>query len=265
MDTSAVYHYSWLLRISIVVHVLACCLLFVPAKWPYALFLMFGNHVVLVAQGLWPRSQGLGANITRVPQAKAGNAVYITIDDGPCPEVTPQVLQILEQYHAKATFFCIGKRVQQYPDLAKSIVAAGHKLENHSMMHSYAFSLWSTQKIYRDVASAQTVIQAATDIPPHYFRAPAGLRNIFLERVLQRLGLRLISWTRRGFDTRQHNAGVVLDGLRRNLQAGDILLLHDGNAAQTRSGKAVIVEVLPALLQTLFDNNLSPEVLPEGL
>lgn len=265
MGTSTVYHYSGLLRISIVVHALAFCLFFVPGGWLYALFLMFGNHVVLVAQGLWPRSQWLGVNITRVPQAKAGNAVYITIDDGPCPEVTPQVLQILEQYHAKATFFCIGKRVQQHPDLAKAIVAAGHKLENHSMMHSHAFSLWGTQKIYRDVVSAQTVIQAATDTSPQYFRAPAGLRNIFLDRVLQKLGLRLVSWTRRGFDTRQRNAGVVLDGLCRNLLAGDILLLHDGNAAHTFSGKAVIVEVLPVLLQTLFDNNLRPEVLPEGL
>lgn len=266
MSTSTIYRYNGLLiRVSIMVHLLAVCLLFVPDGWRYALFVMFGNHAVLVAQGLWPRSQWLGRNITRVPPAKAGNAVYITIDDGPCPEVTPQVLKILEQFHAKATFFCIGKHVQQYPDLARSIVAAGHKLENHSMTHSYTFSLWGMQKIYDDVANAQTVIQEATDSRPCYFRAPAGLRNIFLDGVLQKLGLCLVSWTRRGFDTRQRNASAVLESLCRNLQAGDILLLHDGNAALTCNGRAVIVEVLPVLLQTLSDNKLSPEALPDGL
>lgn len=263
--TSAGYHYSWLLRLSIGVHLLALCLFFVPGGWLYALFLMFANHVVLVVQGLWPRSQWLGSNITRVPSAKAGNAVYITIDDGPCPEVTPEVLQILKRYNAKATFFCIGKRVKQYPDLARSIIASGHKLENHSMEHSHAFSLWGTQKIHRDVVNAQTVIQEATNIRPHYFRAPAGLRNIFLDVVLQKLGLVLVSWTRRGFDTRQRNAITVLDSLCRNLQAGDILLLHDGNAALTTHGNAVIVEVLPVLLQTLSDKSLTPKVLPDGL
>lgn len=265
MKTSTVYHYNWLLRISIVVHLLAICLFFILQEWLYALFIIFGNHIILIAQGLWPRSQWLGRNITRVPSSKAGNAVYITIDDGPCPEVTPQVLQILEQYNAKATFFCIGQRVKQYPDLAKSILARGHKLENHSMEHSYTFSLWGRQKIYRDIVNGQTVIQEVTNIPPHYFRAPAGLRNVFLDFVLQKLGLCLVSWTRRGFDTRQRNARIVLDNLCRNLQAGDILLLHDGNAALTHQGNAVIVEVLPVLLRVLFDNKLNSEVLPDGL
>ena len=149
--------------------------------------------------------------------------------------------------------------------MAKSIIASGHKLENHSMEHSHAFSLWGTQKIHRDVVNAQTVIQEATNIRPHYFRAPAGLRNIFLDVVLQKLGLVLVSWTRRGFDTRQRNALKVLDSLCRNLQAGDILLLHDGYAALTTHGNAVIVEVLPVLLQTLSDKSLIPEVLPDGL
>lgn len=65
---------------------------------------MLVSQVVLVAQGLWPRSQWLGTNIVKIPGAKAGNAVFITIDDGPNPDVTPQVLQILDRYNAKATF-----------------------------------------------------------------------------------------------------------------------------------------------------------------
>lgn len=265
MFTSIDYHFSWFLRLSIVVHALAACLILLPSGLLYALIIVFGNHMVLVALGLWPRSCWLGTNITQVPPDKAGKVVYLTIDDGPCLKVTPLVLQILDQYNAKATFFCIGKKVNRYPDLAKLIVAKGHRLENHSMEHSYCFSLWSMHRIYEDINNAQLSIQKATDTRPNYFRAPAGLRNIFLDFVLQKMGLRLVSWTRRGFDTRQRDARKVLGCLCRNLQAGDILLLHDGNSALTQKGNAVIVEVLPLLLQKLLENNLCPEVLPDGL
>lgn len=259
------YRYTWFLRISIAVHLLAMCLLLVPGGLSYALIIVLSNHAVLVTQGLWPRSRWLGTNVSQVPVAKAGNAVFITIDDGPCPVITPQVLQILAQYHAKATFFCIGKKVKQYPDLAKAIVAKGHKVENHSMEHRYSFSLWGAHKIYRDIQEAQTVIRNVTNTNPRYFRAPAGLRNIFLDFVLQKLKLRLVSWTRRGFDTRQRDTWKVLDCLCKNLHAGDILLLHDGNSALTNRGNAVILEVLPVLLQKLHENKLYSEVLPDDL
>lgn len=128
MKTSTVYHYNWLLRISIVVHLLAICLFFILQEWLYALFIIFGNHIILIAQGLWPRSQWLGRNITRVPSSKAGNAVYITIDDGPCPEVTPQVLQILEQYNAKATFFLYWPESETVSRLGKIYLSKGTQI-----------------------------------------------------------------------------------------------------------------------------------------
>lgn len=265
MHVFKAYRPTWFLRVSIAIHLLAVCLLFVPGGWLYALIIVFGDHAILVAQGLWPRSRWLGVNISQVPLAKADNAVFITIDDGPCPVVTPQVLQILAQYDAKATFFCIGKKVKQYPDLVKAIVSEGHKVENHSMAHKYSFSLWGADKIYQDVQEAQTVIRSVTNVTPRYFRAPAGLRNIFLDFVLQKLKLRLVSWTRRGFDTRQNNAGKVLDCLCKDLRAGDILLLHDANSAITRQGKAVILEVLPIFLQKLHENKLCSEALPDNL
>jgi peptidoglycan/xylan/chitin deacetylase (PgdA/CDA1 family) len=90
-----------------------------------------------------------------------------------------------------------------------------------------------------------------TATAPLFFRAPAGLRNPLLQPVLSRLRLRLASWTRRGFDTVDSNADAVLAKLSRELNAGDILLLHDGHAARTRGGTPVIVEVLPRLLDAL--------------
>ena len=100
---------------------------------------------------------------------------------------------------------------------------------------------------------------------PSCFRAPAGLRNPFLEPVLHRLGLSLVSWTRRGFDTREGDAQRVLARLTRGLAAGDILLLHDGNAARTARGEPVLLEVLPLLLERLRADGLRAVTLPEGL
>ena len=91
---------------------------------------------------------------------------------------------------------------------------------------------------------------------PLFFRPPAGLRNTLLHPVLVHLGLRHASWTRRGFDTRETNPEVVLNKLTRRLKGGDILLLHDGNAARTIGGSPVILEVLPRLLDNLARANL---------
>jgi peptidoglycan/xylan/chitin deacetylase (PgdA/CDA1 family) len=104
-----------------------------------------------------------------------------------------------------------------------------------------------------------------TGILPRFFRAPAGLRNPFLDPILSRLQLRLASWTRRGFDTVNANPDAVYRRLANPLQSGDILLLHDGNAARSRSGKPVIVEVLPRLLDAIAAIQLRPVTLRSAI
>jgi len=100
---------------------------------------------------------------------------------------------------------------------------------------------------------------------PRFFRAPAGLRNPFLDPVLVRLKLRLASWTRRGFDTVSADADAVFRRLASPLKVGDILLLHDGHAAHTRAGRPVILEVLPRLLETLSARQLKSVTLRSAL
>ena len=97
------------------------------------------------------------------------------------------------------------------------------------------------------------------------FRAPAGLRNIFLEPVLRRHGLRLVSWTRRGYDTREKDPARVLARLTDKLGSGDILLLHDGNVARTEAGRPVVLCVLPALLAQCRNAGLRPVTLSAAL
>lgn len=256
-----------LLRASVAVHAAAALSwLVAPSSWPWALAAVVANHGLITAVGLWPRSSWLGRNITRLPAAAvARGELALTIDDGPDPDVTPAVLDLLDQAGARATFFCIASRAEAHPALVAQIVARGHSVQNHSHHHTHDFSLLGTRGYAREIQAAQASLQRASGTAPTLFRAPAGLRNPFLDPVLHRLGLTLVSWTRRGFDTRETNPSKVLARLTRKLTAGDILLLHDGNAARTVEGRPVVLEVLPALLQTCRAAGLRLVTLPQAL
>lgn len=234
--------------------------LLVPGAAPWALGAVVANHAVITAAGLWPRSALLGPNVTRLARD-----VALTIDDGPDPEVTPAVLDLLDTLGAQATFFCIAERARAQAPLVREIVRRGHAVQNHSRHHRHHFSLMGPKAIESEIAGAQALLADLTGRAPHCFRAPAGLRNPFLDPVLHRLGLHLVSWTRRGFDTRSGDAGQVLHRLTRGLAAGDILLLHDGHAARTAAGRPVLLDVLPPLVAACRALRLEPitlDVLP---
>jgi peptidoglycan-N-acetylglucosamine deacetylase len=225
--------------------------------WPWTLCIVLINHAILIIAGLIPRSTLLGSNITRLPQDTARRGeVAITIDDGPDPEVTPLVLDILDRFQNKATFFCIGKRAARHPELCREIVRRGHAIENHSLSHHWYFSLLGPWRTHREVQGAQIILSEITGQTPLFFRAIAGLRSPKLDPILSHCGLRLCSWNKRGFDTQQRNADTVFISLVRNLKGGDILLLHDGSAARTAAGEPVILDVLPRLLNQLAQANL---------
>ncbi len=260
---SARWRPSFALVCSALVHLLAFGLLLADRRgWVWALALIAANHAVLIIAGLLPRSRLLGSNWVRLPQpARSRGEVAITIDDGPDPDVTPAVLDILDRYGARATFFCIGAQLAQHPAIARDIVARGHAVENHSEHHYLYFSVLGRARIAEEIEAAQMRIEALTGLRPKFFRAPAGLRNFLLDYVLTRSGLQLVSWTRRGFDTLNTSADAVLKTLLRDLAAGDILLLHDANAARTPSGEPVILAVLPRLLERLRTSALKPVTL----
>jgi peptidoglycan-N-acetylglucosamine deacetylase len=233
-----------------------------PGVWPWSLALIVANHLLITAAGLWPRSGWLGPNLTRLPAAAARRGeIAITIDDGPDPEVTPRVLDLLARHGAQATFFCVGERLLRHPELARDIVRRGHEIENHTQRHRHNFSLLGPRGMRAEIAGAQESIARVTGVRPRFFRAPAGLRNPFLEPVLCGLELRLASWTRRGFDTVNGNPEDVYRRLCRSLRAGDILLLHDGHSAQAPDGAPVILEVLPRILDSLRTRQMRPVTL----
>jgi peptidoglycan/xylan/chitin deacetylase (PgdA/CDA1 family) len=228
-----------------------------PHMWPWWLAGTAVNHAAVTAAGLWPRSTMLGPNWTHLPAIpRNANAIALTLDDGPDPVVTPQVLDLLDAYGARATFFLIGERARRYPALTREIVARGHGVENHSQKHVHTFSVRGMGALSREIDAAQRTLTELTGERPAFFRAPAGLRNIFLEPVLQKLDLRLAAWTRRGFDTRERDPEVVAERLLRDLAPRDILLLHDGDAATTGDGQPVLLSVLPRVFDAAANQGL---------
>ena len=256
-----------LVKASVACHVGAgAAVVAAPALWPWALAAVALDHALVTATGLWPRSTWLGSNMRRLPPAAAARGeVSITIDDGPNPAVTPAVLDALDELGARATFFCIAHHAEQHPRLCREIVRRGHSVQNHSHRHSHTFSLLGPRGFAREIAMAQDTLSQITGERPRFFRAPAGLRNPFLAKVLHDLELELVSWTRRGFDTVRSDPAKVLARLTRALAAGDILLLHDGNAALAPGGKPVVLEVLPGLLRRFESAGLRAVTLTEAV
>jgi peptidoglycan/xylan/chitin deacetylase (PgdA/CDA1 family) len=214
------------------------------------LALLVLDHVVLTAAGLCPRCNLLGPNITRLPeQARRQGMIAITIDDGPDPLVTPQVLDMLRDADATASFFLIARKAEQYPALVARIAGEGHSVENHSWSHSHTFAFSGPRRFRAEIGRAQQSLARLSGEEPRFFRAPAGMRNPLLQPVLSDLGLPLTSWTRRGFDTVKGDPRTVLDG----------------HAALAPDGRAVILSVLPQLLGSCRRRGLQPVSLKRAM
>jgi len=238
------------LRVSVGLHAAGMATLaLAPHRWPLVVGGLLLDHGLIGAAALWPRSTLLGANVTRL-EGVSGE-VALTFDDGPHPDVTPAVLDLLDRRRARATFFCVGGKVAAHPDLAGEVHRRGHRVENHTYGHPHGFGFYGPLAMEREIRAAQDAIAAATGRAPRLFRAPVGIRNPWLDCVLARLDLRLVSWTRRGLDTVHADASSVAARLLRGLAPGDILLLHDGSSARDASGRAVTLDALDRVLDGL--------------
>ena len=231
-----------------------------PLLWPWLLLALFGNHALLSILGTVPRSRALGPNLRRLDDTETG--LFLTFDDGPDPEVTPRVLDILGS-DQRATFFFVGERVERHGALVREVVDRGHRVENHTHRHGLDFAFLGPGRLRREIERAQESIATHCGRYPRYFRSPAGVRSPWLEPILAGAGLQLVSWTRRGYDSIESDARKVLGRLLRGLDAGDILLLHDGVISRRPRSRAVL-EVLPRLLDEIDRRGLRSIPLPAG-
>lgn len=237
-----------------------------PRHWRTIAGALVANHVALAAASLWPRGSLVGPNQLRLPDAAARRGeVSLTFDDGPDPEVTPRVLDLLDAAGMRASFFVIGRRARAHPRLLAEIASRGHLVENHTETHPPLFACYTAGLLRREILPVQDLIATATGSPPRLFRAPAGLRNPLLDWVLHSAGLRYVSWTRRGFDAVESNPAAIARRLLHGLAPGDILLLHDGRAHGPRGaggGNPVVLAALPKVLAALADRGLRSVAIP---
>jgi len=240
------------LRASVALHVAAIPTLAVaPGRWPWVAGALVADHYVTIAGGLLPRSTLLGPNLRRSKTAEEKGAVVVTFDDGPDPRVTPAVLDFLDARGAKATFFCIGEQVARHRELAAEIGRRGHRLENHSYSHRNAFFFHQPGTLDLEIGRCQDELERASGRRPSFFRAPAGIRSPLLQAALDRAGVRLASWTRRGFDTASTNPASVASRLTRGMRAGDVILLHDGRPGGGEPRTPVVLAALPLVFDAM--------------
>ena len=258
------YRPSPFLRVSAMAHLVALGGLAVrPHLWPFLVGVMVADHVGLALGSLLPRARLLGPNVTSMPRSSAVRGeVALTIDDGPLPGVTPAVLDVLNSHNARASFFCVGERVHKYPQIISEAADRGHRIENHTWSHPNGFAFLPPSLLARQIDRAQDAIHTAAGRQPEYFRAPAGIRSPWLEPILHRRGLRLASWTRRGFDTVTRSPSRVIGRLLTGLAPGHVLLLHDGAASTGTASDHMILSVLPELLTEIDRRGLKAVPLP---
>jgi len=240
----------------------AAALVAAPSLWPVVVSALIADHALIALAGIVPRAQVFGPCLSRLIQAEGADCrVALTFDDGPDPEVTPAVLEILEDRGVTATFFPIGRRAAIHPSLVEKITSAGHRLGNHSWTHSPAFFFHSIRRMTLEIDRSQELLETLGGVRPTHFRAPAGIRGPFLQSILERRGLVLTAWNARGYDTTDANPNRVLKRMIRHLEPGSILLLHDGSSARAPDGRAVVLHVLPRLLDELEARELKPVAL----
>ncbi len=221
---------------------------FVASTAPVAaLALWFGPDALLAYHLFVPQAQGLVRVHRRFATPRP--EVWLTIDDGPDPEDTPRLLELLAAHRAHATFFVIGENAAAHPGLIRAIAAAGHEVAHHTHTHPLA-NFWcaSPARVGRELDAGLEALRAA-GVSPTRFRAPAGIKNLWLARALAARRLTCVGWSARGLERWPGDAEVVATRALRRLAPGAILLLHEG----PRVPGTVRVRAIARVLERLRD------------
>lgn len=231
---------------------------------PLSPWLLLGVALaVLVVVNLGVGFLNLGVFVDVISRGEVDRpAVALTFDDGPHPEHTREVLRILREKRAKATFFVIGHKAERHPDVIAEILADGHEIGLHSHGHDHYLNLRHEPKIIADLERNQAALARLAGDKPVLFRPPVGLTSPRITVAVKRLGLRVVGWSARAFDgASRPDPEVVLARLSPDLRPGAIVLLHD--AAERTNERPTSLDALPGLLRTLQERGLEPVTVSE--
>ena len=166
--------------------------------------------------------------------------IALTFDDGPDPEITPKVLDLLKKHQIQAIFFCTGKNIPDNHEILIRMVKEGHLIGNHSYEHPVLFDLWSSRQMLEDLNRAENTIAFASGQRPDWFRPPYGVTNPTVSRVVLKKNYRVMGWSIRSFDTSIKDPERIMERIIKRWHPGGILLMHDTNEKVIEVLKMVI-------------------------
>ncbi len=181
----------------------------------------------------------------------AGKKIALTFDDGPHPRFTPKILEILDKYSIKATFFVIGVNVKNYPNQFKSIFAHGHEIGNHTYSHKILKSL-PQKEIEKEIFDTQREIDMICDYKPSLIRPPCGLYDKSLETIAEKLNSKIVLWAIDTHDWAHTSTNNMVKNVIRNIKDGDIILFHDYASGEYNTPSALEI-LIPILLEKGYE------------
>jgi len=233
-----------------------------PQWWPLLLALLGTLLLLLLLAALNPRWQWYGAVVSRGPQDRP--QVALTFDDGPHPVHTRRILDLLDAAGARGTFFMVGGRAREAPELAREVAARGHQIGHHSEHHRWSTMLSSSNSAADLRAGSQSLL-SATGHSPRFFRPPIGMVTPELLAAVDAAAMVPVLWSLRSFDARPVEPEQVAKRVLSSVRGGDIVLLHDASPSRRSSQPPVAVGALPAILAGLAERKLESVTVAELL
>ena len=229
-------------RITIAVLVLLVLLSFVTAVHWWYFGLLFAIRFVVLAVASFVISSDFHVNaFCRAVTTK--KIIALTFDDGPDPN-TLRILEVLRGHNAKATFFCIGKNIEKFPEIVKQLLSEGHAIGNHSYSHSRGFGFFTTRTVLQELTHTDRLIKAISGQKVLYFRPPFGVTNPAIRKAIVKTNHIVIGWSIRSLDGVIQNEQKLINRLRKRIVPGGIVLLHDN-----RKHTVNVLEQLLVLLE----------------
>ncbi|MET8769994.1 polysaccharide deacetylase family protein [Streptomyces sp. NPDC004658] len=200
------------------------------------------------ARAAAPEAQHVSVTIAHASD-RGEHAVNITIDDGPDPVWTPQVLQVLRENGVKATFCMVGTQAEAHPELVRQVVAAGHRLCDHTVSHDTTMDTKSQAYQAQQIEDAERQItKASGGVRPLYYRAPGGAFTPYSRKLAASHGMRPLGWNVDSKDFERPGSDAIIATVERELPNGPTILFHDAGGDRSQT-VAALRTLLPWLRQ----------------
>lgn len=213
-------------------------------------------------QSMAPTGQWFGPTFTGLPRGT--KKIALTYDDGPNDPHTMRLLEVLAAHEVHATFFLIGRYVNQRPEIVRQIASAGHVIGNHTFTHPL-LTLKSNTEIRRQLTDCRAALHDAVDLSSTLFRPPFGGRRPSVLRIARELGLQPVMWNVTGYDWNAPPAAVIERKCSRQIRGGDVILLHDGGHKQMGADRSQTVLATNNLIQRYKSEGYEFVTIPQML